>query len=246
MPTRFEKLVEQMLALGLLGRRVEQLAEVPADGLHELDHRRIPIPCLAAEHLDDADAGPVVADGEGVGALQPVLPEGVGEEAVVPRQVGHPQRLVVLEDVAWQPFAPAPRVLGLLLCERRSGARRARPDVAAHQLVIGRERPQRGHVPAEPPPQGREQPFCRRVVDWRVRQQFEQFRRQFRPALQPPIVPGPEDAEDDAACDRMVQHAQDQVGLDVGAVRPLDDRRQPPPHEIGCLLTQPVRDAAFH
>ena len=68
-----EEFLDQLLAFGRLGRRVQQLAEVVADGIHELDDRRVPLTRVAAQHLDDPDAGAVVADREGVGALQPVL-----------------------------------------------------------------------------------------------------------------------------------------------------------------------------
>ena len=80
-----EQLVDQLLALGRLGRRMQQLAEVATDGVHELDHRRVALALVPAQHLDDPDARAAVADRERVGALQPVLHQRVGHEAPVAR-----------------------------------------------------------------------------------------------------------------------------------------------------------------
>ena len=67
-PPGLEELVDQLLALGGLGRGVQQLAQVTADRIHELDDRGVALALLAAQHLDHPDARPPVADREGVGA----------------------------------------------------------------------------------------------------------------------------------------------------------------------------------
>ena len=187
---RLEELLHQLLALGRLGGRMQQLAEVAADGVHQLHHRGVAFARLAAQHLDDPDARAAVADREGVGALEAVLPQRVGHEAAVAHQVGYPDRLAVLHDPAGEALAPAGRVRRLLPCEGGRDDGRAGPHVPADQLLVGREGPQRGHVPVEAPPEGRQQPLGRRVVDRGVGQDLEQLARQLRPALQLPSSRG--------------------------------------------------------
>ena len=187
---------------------------------------------VPAQHLDDPDARAVVADREGVGALQPVLGQRVRHEAPVASRSGDPQRLAVLDDPAGEAFAPAGRIGLLLLCEGRRDARRARPHVPADQLAVGRERPQCGHVPVEPPAQRGEEPLGRRLVDRGVGEDLEQLARQLGPALQLLLVAGPEDADDDRAGERVVEDADDQLGVDVGAVGPLDVGVERAPDEV--------------
>ena len=170
---------------------------------------------VTAQHLDDPDAHAVVADREGVGALQPVLHQGVRHEALVGHQVGDPQRLVVLHDPAGETVAPAGRITLLLECEGGCDRRRARPYVPADRLPVGRERPQGRHVPVEAPTQGGEEPLGRRLVDRGVGEDLEQFARQLRPALELLVVAGAQDAHDDVAGQRVVEDADDQLGADV-------------------------------
>ena len=233
-----EELVDELLALGRLGRGMQQLAEVATDGVHQLHHRGIALALVPAQHLDDPDARPPVADREGVRALQPVLHQGIGHEATVAHEVGDPQGLAVLDDPARQALASARRIRRLLPCEGGCDGRRARPDMPTDQLLVGRDGPQRGHVPIEAAPQRREQPLCRGVVDRRVGQDLDQLGRQFRPALQLPVVTGSEDADDHPSGERVVEHAEHQLGVDLGPVGALDDRRQAPAEESFGLVVE--------
>ncbi len=137
-PPRLEELFDQMLTFGGLGRRVQQLAEIVAHGVHELHDGRVALTLVAAEHLHDPHRGAVVADREGVGTLQPVLHERVRDEALILDEVRHPQRLAVFEDPAREAVAAAGRIGRLLPGEGGGDARAARPDVPADQLLVGR------------------------------------------------------------------------------------------------------------
>ena len=210
----------------------EQLAQVGADGVHQLDDRGVALALVAAQHLHEPDARPVVTDRERVGALQPVLDQRVGHEAPVRHEVGHPQGLAVLHDPTGEAVASTRRVGRLLPREGRRDARRACPHVPAHQLLVRREGPERRHVPVETAPERREEPLGRRLADRRVGQDLEQLARELRPALQLALVAGAEDADDDAAGEWMVEDADDKLGVDVRAVGAFDDGGQPAPDEL--------------
>ena len=62
----------------------------------------------------------------------------------------------------------------------------------------------------------------RRLVDRRVGEDLEQLARQLGPALEFRLVAGPDDADHDRAGERVVEDADDQLGVDVGAVGPPD------------------------
>ncbi len=132
-----EELLDEMLALGRQGGGMEELAQVPADRVHELDDRGVAVARVATEHLDDADACAAVADGKGVGTAQPVPPQCISDEAAIDCEVGHPQPVAVLHDPLRQALAPAGGIDVLLAGEGGRNGRRAGPDVAAHQLVMG-------------------------------------------------------------------------------------------------------------
>ena len=151
-----EELLDQLLPFGRLGGCVEELAELIADHVHQLDDRGVALALVTAQHLDDPDAGAVVADREGVRALQTVLPERVGHEALVADEVGYPQWFAMIDDPSGETFAPTGGIGRLLLREGGRHGGRARPHVPTDQFLIGRDGPERGHVPVEAPAEGRE------------------------------------------------------------------------------------------
>ena len=106
------------------------------------------------------------------------------------------------------------------------------------QLLIGRDGPQRRHVPIEAAPQRREQPLCGGVVNRCIRQDLDQLGCQFRPTLQLAVVPGSEDADDHPSGERVVEHAEHQLGVDLGPVGAPDDRRQAPAEESFGLVVE--------
>ena len=217
-----EELLDEMLTFHRLGRRVQQLAEMVADRVHELDDGRIALALVPAQHFDDPDTDAVVADGEGERALQPVAPECVRGEAPIGTEVGDPQGLVVFEDPLRETRTAAGRITRFLLYEGGCDVRAPCPHVPADQLPIGRQGPQRRHVPVQVPAQRREDALGRWLVDRGVGQDLEQLARELGPALQPLLVTGADDADHDRAGDRVLENADDQLGTDIGAVGPLD------------------------
>ena len=218
-----EQLLDQMLAFGGLRRRVQQLAEVVADRIHELDHRGIALTRVTAQHLDDPDAHAVVADGKGIGALQPVLDQRVRDEALVAPRGRRPTTArrargpsggalrCRWSDRAAFSSAKAGAMLGVRVhtCRQTSSW----SAESAHSVVTSQSRRR---------PRVERMPLGRRLVDRGVGQDLEQLARQLRPALQLLLVAGPDDADDDRAGERVVEDADDQLGADVGAVGPLD------------------------
>ena len=205
--------------------------------VHQLDHRRVALARMSAQHLHDSHAGAVVADREGERALQSVPHERIRREAPVGHEIGNPQRLAVLDDPRRETLAPTGRIGRLLLCEGERNARRASPDVPADQLVGGRERPQGRHVPIETPSESREEPLGRRFVDRGIGEDLEELAGQLRPALQRALVTGAEDADDHPAGERVVEDAHDQLGVHVRSVGPPQAGVQPAPDEVagpGC------------
>ena len=190
---------------------------------------------MAAQHLDDPHGGAVVADREGVGALQSVLDERVRDEALIGDEIRHPQGLAMLEDPAGEAFAAAGRIRGLLPGEGGGDVLAARPDVPADEILVGRDRPQRRHVPVEAPAQCREDALGRRLVDRGVGEDLEQLARQLRPALELLLVPRADDADDHRPRQRVVEDADDQLGADVGPVGPLDVHVERPSDQVRGL-----------
>ncbi len=141
----------------------------------------------------------------------------------------------MLEDPAGEAFAAAGRIRGLVPGEGGGDVLAARPDVPADEILVGRDRPQRRHVPVEAPAQCREDALGRRLVDGRVGEDLEQLARQLRPALKLLLVALADDADDHRPRQRVVEDADDQLGADIGPVGPLDVDVERRPDQIRGL-----------
>ena len=165
----------------------------------------------AAEHLDDADARSAVQDREGVDAPQSVPAHGLGHEAFVLGQVGHPQRLTVLEDPLRDAIAAVHGIAGPLGGEPRRNVRARRPHVVADRRSGGREPPEGGDVPLQSPPEYREELLGRGFAHRCRGHQLEEFSGQLTPAVKLKVAGRAGDDDADRAGPRMVDHTHDEL-----------------------------------
>ena len=121
-PPLLEELVQQPFALGHLGRGVQQLAQVPADGVHQLDDREVVLAWPGAQHLDDPDARAAVADRERVRGSAARAEPGSRRRSARRAPGPAPRSARRAPSPSGQPVAPAGRV-GRLSPGRTRGRR---------------------------------------------------------------------------------------------------------------------------